>query len=132
MPDENHLPDRQRQARGRHSSSGVENYKEFWYSLVGLAGIGQNFDGNGPFTKFLVGNSGTTLVSAPAGLVGTSIPKNSEDLRLVARSPLKPEGTRPAYPAAEPPYEPLVPCATQQLPEFNGPLSQGPADGSGG
>ena len=110
------------------SSSGVENYKEFWYSLVGLAGIGQNFDGNGAFTKFLVGNSGTTLVSQPASLLGFS----EKGLRLVGRSPLKPEGTRPAYPATEPPYQPLVPCYKQRLSEFNGPLSQGPADGSGG
>jgi len=112
-----------------NSSSGVENYKEFWYSLVGLAGIGQGFDGNGPFTKFLIGNSGTTLISQPAQILGTHV--SSGSLRLLGRAPVKPEGTRPAYPAAEPPYQPLVPCATQKLPEFNGPLSQGPADGSG-
>jgi phospholipid/cholesterol/gamma-HCH transport system substrate-binding protein len=111
-----------------NSSSGVENYKEFWYSLVGLAGIGQSFDGNGPFTKFLIGNSGATLESAPASLLGSSV----KGLKLLARSPLKPEGTRPAYPASEPPYQPLVPCSTQKPPEFNGPLAQGPADGSGG
>jgi ABC-type transporter Mla subunit MlaD len=115
-----------------NSSSGVENYKEFWYSLVGLSGIGQSFDGNGPYTKFLVGNSGTTLVSKPAQLLGVTVPPGEKDLRLLARAPLKPEGTRPAYPASEPPYQPLVPCYTQKLPEFNGPLSQGPADGSGG
>jgi hypothetical protein len=50
---------------------------------------------------------------------------------LLANSPLPPLGTRPAYPAEEPPYQPLVPCAKQALPNFNGPLSQGPADGSG-
>jgi phospholipid/cholesterol/gamma-HCH transport system substrate-binding protein len=108
------------------ATSGVENYKEFWYSLVGLSGIGQGFDGNGPFTKFLVGNSGTTLKSAPATLTG----KKLKGLQLLARSPLPPQGTRPAFPAEEPPYEPLVPCDTQSLPEFNGPLSSGPADGS--
>lgn len=111
------------------STSGVENYKEFWYSLVGLAGIGQGFDGNGNFTKFLVGNSGQTLVSQPARPVG-GVPIKGSGLKLLARSPLSPEGTRPAFPAEEPPYKPLVPCDTQTLPEFNGPLSQGPADGS--
>ena len=55
-----------------NATSGVENYKEFWYSLVGLTGIGQNFDGNGAFTQFLVGNSGQTLVSKPTTLVGTA------------------------------------------------------------
>ena len=47
------------------------------------------------------------------------------------RAPLQPLGTRPAYPAEEPPYQPLVPCYKQALPNFNGPLSQGPADGNG-
>ncbi|MGO9490235.1 MAG: MlaD family protein [Solirubrobacteraceae bacterium] len=108
------------------SSSGVENYKEFWYSTVGLSGIGQAFDGNGPFTKFLVGNSGATLVSRPTGVLGAKL----QGKKLLSRSPLQPLGTRPAFPSEEPPYEPLVPCATQTLPEFNGPLSNGPADGS--
>ena len=35
------------------STSGVENYKEFWYGLVGLSGIGQNFDGNGSFARLI-------------------------------------------------------------------------------
>ncbi len=110
------------------STSGVEAYKEFWYSLVGLGSLGQGFDGNGEMAHFLAGNSGQTLLSAPVSVLNTKI----QGLRLLARSPLPPLGTRPAYPAEEPPYEPLVPCYTQALPNFNGPLSQGPADGSGG
>lgn len=110
------------------STTGVENYKEFWYSVVGLASLGQGFDGNGEFAHFLAGNGGQTLLSAPVSVLNTKI----QGLRLLARSPLPPQGTRPAYPAEEPPYEPLAPCYTQALPNFNGPLSQGPADGSGG
>jgi phospholipid/cholesterol/gamma-HCH transport system substrate-binding protein len=109
------------------STTGVENYKEFWYSLVGLDSIGQGFTGNGPAVRFLVGNSGQTLRSQATSLLGTKL----TGAPLLARSPLPPQGTRPAFPAEEPPYEPLVPCDTQALPEFNGPLSQGPADGSG-
>jgi phospholipid/cholesterol/gamma-HCH transport system substrate-binding protein len=109
------------------STTGVEDYKEFWYSLVGLDSIGQGFTGNGPSVRFLLGNSGQTLESQPSSLVGTKL----KGAKLLARSPLPPEGTRPAFPAEEPPYEPLVPCDTQALPNFNGPLSQGPADGSG-
>jgi phospholipid/cholesterol/gamma-HCH transport system substrate-binding protein len=109
------------------STTGVENYKEFWYSLVGLDSIGQGFTGNGPSVRFLVGNSGQTLRSQPSSLVGTKLKGKT----LLAHSPLPPLGTRPAFPAEEPPYEPLVPCDTQALPNFNGPLSQGPADGSG-
>lgn len=110
------------------STSGVEDYKEFWYSLTGLAGIGQNFDGNGTMTHFLLGSGGPTIVSAPSNVEGHSI----SGLKLLAHAALQPEGTRPAFPKTEPAYKPLVPCYTQALPEFNGPLSQGPADGSGG
>ncbi len=109
------------------STSGVEAYKEFWYGLAGLAGVGQSFDGNGLMAHFLIGNSGQTVRSGPTSILGT----NLKGLRLLAHSPLPPQGTRPAYPAEEPPYKPLVQCSTQALPEFNGPLSQGPADGSG-
>jgi ABC-type transporter Mla subunit MlaD len=108
------------------STSGVEAYKEFWYALTGLAGLGQSFDGNGTVSHFLIGNSGQTVRSAPTSILGTKL----QGLRLLAHAPLPPLGTRPAYPAEEPPYQPLVPCSTQALPEFNGPLSQGPADGS--
>ncbi|HTU77683.1 MAG TPA: MlaD family protein [Solirubrobacteraceae bacterium] len=109
------------------STSGVEDYREFWYSLVGLASIGQNFTGNGPSVNALVGNSGNVLRSLPTSKVGSDV-KGAE---LLGRSPLPPLGTRPAFPAEEPPYEPLVPCYKQALPNFNGPLSQGPADGGG-
>jgi ABC-type transporter Mla subunit MlaD len=108
------------------ATTGVEAYKEFWYSLVGLNGVGQTFDGNGSRVKFLVGNNGQTLRSRPTSILGKKIEGN----RLLTRSPLTPLGTRPAYPAEEPPYQPLVPCYKQALPNFNGPLAQGPADGS--
>lgn len=111
------------------STTGVENYREFWYSLVGLDGLGQNFNGNGPYVKFLVGNSGALLRSQPAAITGAPTATKREP--LLTHSPLTPLGTRPAFPAEEPQYEPFVPCYKQALPNFNGPLSQGPADGSG-
>jgi phospholipid/cholesterol/gamma-HCH transport system substrate-binding protein len=110
------------------NTSGVENYKEFFSTLTGLAGLGQSFDGNGTMTRFLVGGGGATFRSAPVGIPTSS----TKGLSLIARAPLTPEGTRPAFPAEEPPYKPLVPCYTQAVPNFNGPLSQGPADGAGG
>ena len=109
------------------ATSGVENYKEFWYGLTGLNGISQSFDGNGDVAHFLLGGGGPTIRSAPTGVQGTSF----KGLRLLAHATLPPLGTRPAYPSSEPPYKPLVPCYTQTLPDFNGPLSVGPADGSG-
>jgi ABC-type transporter Mla subunit MlaD len=110
------------------STAGVEAYKEFWYAFTGLAGIGQSFSGNGVTDRFLVGNSGQTVRSGHTSILGTKL----QGVPLLAHAPLPPLGTHPAYPAEEPPYQPLVPCDTQALPEFNGPLSQGPADGSSG
>ena len=110
------------------SSSGVEAYKEFWYSMAGLAGVGQSFDGNGLTTRFMVGTGSQTLRSAPVSTVGAP----GSGLRLLTHTSQPPQGTRPAFPATEPPYKPLVPCYTQALQEFNGPLAQGPADGGGG
>jgi phospholipid/cholesterol/gamma-HCH transport system substrate-binding protein len=109
------------------NTSGVEDYKEFWYAMAGLAGVGQSFDGNGPTTRFMVETGSQTLRSAPVGTVGA----NGHGLRLLARTSQPPLGTKPAFPATEPPYKPLVPCYTQKVQDFNGPLSQGPADGSG-
>jgi phospholipid/cholesterol/gamma-HCH transport system substrate-binding protein len=109
------------------ATTGVEDYKEFWYGLTGLAGIGQSFDGNGTLTHFLVGGGGPTLSSSQASAQGTSI----KGLKLLAHASQQPLGTRPAFPKTEPAYKPQAPCYKQALPEFNGPLSQGPADGSG-
>jgi phospholipid/cholesterol/gamma-HCH transport system substrate-binding protein len=110
------------------STTGVEAYKEFWYSMAGLAGVGQSFDGNGPLTSFLVSNGSQTLRSAPATVVGAP---SGKGLQLLAHTSQPPLGTRPAFPATEPPYKPLVQCYTQAPQELNGPLVQGPADGSG-
>jgi ABC-type transporter Mla subunit MlaD len=107
------------------STSGVEAYKEFWYALPGLAGIGQGFDGNGAFVHFLLGSGGPSVRSGVTQIQGRS----GKGLHLLAHASLPPLGTRPAFPASEPPYKPLVPCYTQTLPNFNGPQSSGPADG---
>ena len=32
-------------------SADIENYKEFWYAMVGLAAEGQGFDGNGTILR---------------------------------------------------------------------------------
>jgi phospholipid/cholesterol/gamma-HCH transport system substrate-binding protein len=109
------------------ATSGVEDYKEFWYGLTGLSGIGQSFDGNGTMTHFLLGSGGPTVRSQPASVQGSS----TTGLKLLAHASLQPQGTHPAFPKTEPEYKPLVPCYTQAVPEFNGPLSQGPADGNG-
>jgi phospholipid/cholesterol/gamma-HCH transport system substrate-binding protein len=110
------------------NTSGEESYKEFWSAMVGVAGIAQSFDGNGQTGRFMVETGGNTLRSAPATVVG--VPSSGKKLRLLAHTSQPPLGTRPAFPATEPPYKPLVPCSTQTPQNFNGPLSEGPADGS--
>jgi hypothetical protein len=113
------------------STTGAPSYKDFWFAMAGLAGLGQNFNANGPADRFLGGGAGTPIVSQPVSLTG----KKSADFvpeRLVSQTALAPEGTRPRFPGVEPPYRPLVSCYTQKLPNFNGPLASGPADGSGG
>jgi len=112
------------------STSGVEIYKEFWYAMTGAAGIAQSFDGNGLMNRFMISTGSHTLVSAPASAVGVTT--SGKKLKLLAHTSQPPLGTSPAFPASEPPYKPLVPCYTQAPQNFNGPSSQGPADGSGG
>jgi ABC-type transporter Mla subunit MlaD len=111
------------------NTSGAENYKEFWYAMAGLAGLGQNFTGNGPSDRFLGGGAGTPIVSQPVALTGKAS-SGSEAQRLVSQTAFAPEGTRPRFPGSEPPYRPLAACYKQKLPDFNGPLASGPADGS--
>lgn len=109
------------------ATSGAKAYEEFWYALVGIGGISQNFDGNGGYLRALAGGGGHTVISGPTSIVGV---KGSPGSQLIGKATLAPEGTRPAFPSTEPPYKPLVPCSTQKVPNVNGPLATGPADGA--
>ena len=101
-------------------SSGTENYKEFWYAMVGLAGEGQNFDGNGQFLRLATGGGGHTIETGPDSL----------GQPLFGNAISQPLGTRPAYPGKRPPYVSSVPCYRSPVPDVNGPASNGPADKS--
>jgi ABC-type transporter Mla subunit MlaD len=94
--------------------TGVENYKEFMYGLVGLAGEGQNFDGNGMYVRFQPGG-GTQTVS-----LGSA---SSSSGQLFGNNVAVPLGNRPFYPGKRPPYKPDVPCYTNKLPNLNGPAA---------
>ena len=48
-------------------ATGEPNYKEFWQALVGLAGEGQNFDGNGIYVRFQTGGGTNTVALGSAG-----------------------------------------------------------------
>jgi phospholipid/cholesterol/gamma-HCH transport system substrate-binding protein len=115
------------------NTSGETAFREFWYGLVGQNSIGQSFTGNGlSGLRSLVSSGGGKLTSAQTGIAGQRSRPGGTPETLVSRSPLPPLGTRPRFSTSEPPYRPLVPCYEQKLPEFNGPLASGPADGSGG
>jgi phospholipid/cholesterol/gamma-HCH transport system substrate-binding protein len=111
------------------NSTGQTAFREFWYSMVGGNSLGQNFTGNGLSAfRSLVGGGGSLLFSGAPSVVGQ---KTNPLTPLVSRTALPPLGTRPRFPGSEPPYQPMKSCYKQKLPEFNGPLASGPADGAG-
>ncbi|MCW3039370.1 MAG: hypothetical protein JWM31_1275, partial [Solirubrobacterales bacterium] len=101
-------------------SVAAENYKEFWYAMVGLAGEGANFDGNGPYVRFAVGGGDQTISTGKVGgAVGDA---------FFGKSASKAIGTRPAYPGKRPPYNPDAACKDQKVPDLNA-ATVGPPDG---
>jgi phospholipid/cholesterol/gamma-HCH transport system substrate-binding protein len=97
-------------------STGIENYKEFWQTMVGLSGEGQNFDGNGQYTRFQPGGGANTVST---GQVAGSGP-------LFGNAPLQPLGSRPAMPAQIPPKNRKVDCFKNPLPNLDA-ATTGPA-----
>jgi virulence factor Mce-like protein len=100
----------------------AENYKEFWYAMVGLAGEGANFDGNGPYVRFAVGGGDQTIST---GKVGGSVGDT-----FFGKVASKPFGTRPAYTGRRPAYKPEANCKDQKVPNLND-VQTGPPDGGG-
>jgi virulence factor Mce-like protein len=103
--------------------TGAANYKEFWWTMVGLSGESQNFDGNGSYVRFQPGGGANTVAlgnpTAPTG-------------QLVGSSPAPVLGVRPKYPGKRPPYNSKVPCHKSKLPDVNGPMgARGPGEGTG-
>ena len=66
-------------------TTGVENYKEFFQSLVGLSGESQNFDGNGQYTRFQTGGGDHTVVQT--GAAGRRRPAVRQRHSAAARHP---------------------------------------------
>jgi virulence factor Mce-like protein len=95
-------------------TTGKPNYKEFWYALTGIAGEGQNFDGNGMYVRFQTGG-GSQQVS-----LGNS---SSNSGALFGNNVAVPLGNRPFYPGKRPPYRPDVPCTKNPRPNLNGPAA---------
>ena len=95
-------------------TTGVENYKEFFYTLVGLAGEGQNFDGNGMYVRFQTGGGAETLSLGSA---------SSNTGELFGNAVAVPLGNRPFYPGTKSPYRPKEQCYRQTRPNLNGPAA---------
>ncbi|MDX6665175.1 MAG: phospholipid/cholesterol/gamma-HCH transport system substrate-binding protein [Solirubrobacteraceae bacterium] len=107
-----------------------ENYKEFWYAMVGLAGEGQNFDANGPYVRFQTGGGDQTIST---GAVGGSVGNHPPGSEVLYANPgAQPIGTRPAYPKLRPPYVSSVPCYKSKIPDLNGAATGAPDGAAGG
>ena len=94
-------------------TTGIENYKEFWQTLVGLSGESQNFDGNGSYTRFQTGG-GSHFVSTGQAVGGG--PSSVQTGNAV----VPPIGARPGRPAERPPYNRTKPCYQNGVPDING------------
>jgi hypothetical protein len=108
-------------------STGVENYKEFIYSLVGFNSESMNFDGNGYYVRFQIGGGKYAWATGPYGADNPG----GGSKRQWSRTNKVPLGTRPAYPGPgnKPPFVADKPCKDQALPNVNG-KPAGPADGT--
>jgi phospholipid/cholesterol/gamma-HCH transport system substrate-binding protein len=95
-------------------TTGVENYKEFFYTLVGLSGEGQNFDGNGMYVRFQTGGGAESLS------LGSASANTGE---LFGNAVAVPLGNRPFYPGKRSPYKPNATCYKQRRPNLNGPAA---------
>jgi phospholipid/cholesterol/gamma-HCH transport system substrate-binding protein len=104
-------------------STGVPNYQEFWYTMVGQSAEGQGADGNGNFLRISAAGGPYTVESGQTNFYGNT------DTGF-AQMPAPPLRTRPAYPNKVPPLQRAAPCWTQPVPNVNGPASIGLADGS--
>jgi virulence factor Mce-like protein len=102
-------------------SAGVESYKEFWYAMVGAAGEGQAFDGNGSMLR---------LQAAGGPDIITTGETNYQQEPYFGKPVLPPLRTQPAYGNELPPLRRDRPCHANPVPDVNGPASTGPADGS--
>jgi hypothetical protein len=77
--------------------------------MASLSGEGQNFDGNGEYTRFQPGGGTNTVSTGAVGAQGS----------FFGNAPLQPLGSRPAMPAQIPPKNRKVACFTNPLPNLD-------------
>jgi ABC-type transporter Mla subunit MlaD len=98
-------------------STGLPNYKEFWQTMTSLSGESQNFDGNGSYTRFQTGGSNQTVSTGNTTIGGPPSFGNAAEA---------PVGTRPARPAAKPPYNRKLACYKNDPPNLTAKTGAGP------
>jgi virulence factor Mce-like protein len=106
-------------------SAGVPAHQEFWYGVVGLAGEGQTFDGNGTKLRLQAVGGATQIKTGY-----TNYSSASGGLPQFANLTAPSTGTSPAFSPVLPKVRFDVQCQKNGVPDINGPASQGPADGS--
>ncbi|HYU60985.1 MAG TPA: MlaD family protein [Solirubrobacterales bacterium] len=99
-------------------TTGVANYKEFFYSAAQQAGESQGFDGNGSYVRFQVGGGPVRVSAAQPG-------GGFQNDAVYGNTIEPPLGTRPAM-GPKPPYNTDVPCYQNPLPDINGAAPVGP------
>src|SRR5215211_1294352 len=103
------LPTGERVIPDGEFTSGVPNYRELFQSLVGFAGEGGGFDGNGNFTRVFAGGGDLPPL-------GTNPLPGTE--RRFWNPVIPPIGSRPARPAKQPPHKPGFPCHRNEPPNL--------------
>ena len=88
-------------------TTGLQNYQEFFQALLGFAGAGQNFTGNGVYTRFQPGGGAYPVQTGSVGAVGPRF----------GNATAPPRGTRPAR-GPKPPYRPGAKCRRQPVPNL--------------
>jgi phospholipid/cholesterol/gamma-HCH transport system substrate-binding protein len=90
-------------------TSGVPVYQELLASAVGIAGAGQNFDGNGRYLRSTPAGGSTAVQTSVLGSQGP----------LFGNAVIPPLGTRPAWPGQAPPVKSGKPCYQDAAPNLN-------------
>jgi phospholipid/cholesterol/gamma-HCH transport system substrate-binding protein len=98
-------------------ATGVENYKEFFYATVGIAGESANFDGNGQYLRFQPGGGGVLTRAANPGGV------DAQSDEVFGNTVAPPLGTTPPL-TPKPPYKPETKCFRNPVPDLNGPAAE--------
>lgn len=99
-------------------ATGAPNYKDFLYAAATQNGLGANFDGNGQMLRTQTGG-GPTRVSAPI----TGVSDGGFNAPVWGNTIEPPIGTQPVKPSSKPPIRTDVECATNDVPDLNGPAA---------